>query len=442
MEEEIIIIEEPEQVVEIIDAEAESEKAVVVTPESEIKRFESALSAINSRLTAQEEFNKEVTYTESVDTDIAYEKAIPTSARLGFINKIGGMSRKGINLFDFSKQTDSRAGITSFDFSDDTLTVVGNDTSTYSSVGWNCTELVKRLQGKYVNFSVDSFTFSNTDARPTIQFVVYTDDGTKYLSILNKSFQTGTRVLIPTGNITSAKLGIYTNNDNTRLANTITLVKPMVLLDEDKGKPYEPYTDGLVTSQVESVSIDGKAVPIPSELRKPMYGINETVYDYIDVEQKTLVRKCGIVDVGTLRAIKASGCFYSKLPSDAKVTRATDFVCKDYVNSGNVSIPSGMGMMTAQIKNDGYIYFVPSATYTTVEEFIDSVRGMMLVYELETPVIEDLSGVLQCADIANPFNCNGGTITFNQTQQQKVEIPNEVRYLTKSEGLNDEHKEN
>lgn len=431
MEEEIIIIEEPEQVVEIIDAEAESEKAVVVTPESEIKRFESALSAINSRLTAQEEFNKEVTYTESIDSVMAYKKAIPTAARLGFINKIGGMSRKGINLFDFSKPTDVRAGITSYTFSDDTLTVVGNDTTTYSRVTWNCTELIKQYQGKYLNFSAESFTWSNQDAKPSVQLTIYIDDSPSYLALMNGQFTTGKAVQIPTGNITSAQLGIYTNNAGTRLASTVTLVNPMLLLNEDKGKPYEPYADGLVTSQVESVSIDGKVVQIPAELRKPMYGINETVYDYIDVELKKMVKRCGtytIDDTSTIYSIEprtnAIRIQY-RINDAASGYTACMFSNLDYLRSWDSEVTHGyMYNNTARVILNGI---------TTQADALTWLRNnpVTVVYELATPVVEDLAGALHCTDIVQPFNCNGGTITFNQTQQQKVEIPNEVRYLTK-----------
>lgn len=286
MEEEIIIIEEPEQVVEIIDAEAESEKAVVVTPESEIKRFESALSAINSRLTAQEEFNKEVTYTESIDTDIAYEKAIPTDARLGFIDKIGGMSQK-----------------------------IGNE---------------------------------------------------------------------------------------------------------------------LIIANVESVSIESKTIPMPSELkRRGIYGINENIYDCIDIENKQLVKRCGtflIDDASTIRSIepRTNSIRIQYKIEDAK-SGYTECVFSnlDYLRSWDSEVTHGyMYNNTARVILNGI---------TTQADALTWLRNnpVTVVYELATPVIEDLAGVLHCADIVQPFNCNGGTITFNQTQQQKVEIPNEVRYLTK-----------
>lgn len=431
MEEEIIIIEEPEQVVEIIDAEAESEKAVVVTPESEIKRFESALSAINSRLTAQEEFNKEVTYTESVDTDIAYEKAIPTSARLGFINKIGGMSRKGINLFDFSERHDSQPSITSVTFADDTLTVVGNDTSTYSRVAWNCTELIKQYQGKYLNFSAESFTWTNQNATPTVQLTIYLDGSPSYLTIMNARFNTGVAAQIPTGNITNAMLGVYTNNANTKLASTVTLVKPMLLLNEDKGKPYEPYTDGLVTAKVESVSIENKTIPMPSELKRRMYGINENVYDCIDIEHKQLVKRCGtytIDDTSTIYSIEprtnAIRIQY-RINDAASGYTACMFSNLDYLRSWDSEVTHGyMYNNTARVILNGI---------TTQADALSWLHNnpVTVVYELAEPITEDLVYVLDSEDIANPFNCNGGTITFNQTQAQKVEIPNEVRYLTK-----------
>ena len=290
MEEEIIIIEEPEQVVEVIEAESSEEQAVIVTHDVEIDEINHDISRTETKTDAIWELTKGTAWEHQTDAEIAYEKTIPSDAKMLFVNKIGGMSVRG--------------------------------------------------------------------------------------------------------------------------------------------------DDELITARVDSVSIESKNIELPKSIKDLMlYGVNENVYDYIDIEQKKMVRKCGMVTIDDKSTMHSFETLTNAVRMQFRITDAasgyTDCIFSnlDYLRSWDSEVTHGyMYNNTARVIINGI---------TTREAAMSWLHDnqVTVVYALATPTETDLTAALYLSEIEQPHLCNSGKITFNQTQAIKVDIPNEVEYAAKVKQL-------
>lgn len=347
MEEEIIIIEEPEQVVEIIDAEAESEKAVVVTPESEIKRFESELAAVDTRITAIEDFNDGITFDLIEDSAIDREKRIPTDAKMAKVKKIGGMSQRiGDELITAKVESVKVTGKNIFNWAKwSGMECNNNGIAVYNDANRSMTITAQDKVDAYTRFDPGSFG-TWLKAKPNTKYTLSwkptaTATGKAFL------FENGT-----TANMISAfnnvgKVTLTTTNSAEFLTirvgaqNAGTTVKweNLQIEEGDTATDYEEFKTE-------------KTIELSSRLKEiELYGISEDVHDYIDLEKKILVRMCRI--------------------------------------NGEIVEP------------------------------------------LASPIVSDISYIIDDEPIEQPFNCKDGYISFEQAQAIKLDIPNTIDFYVK-----------
>lgn len=166
-------------------------------------------------------------------------------------------------------------------------------------------------------------------------------------------------------------------------------------------------------------------LPIPEAVR-PKHGINEEVYDYIDLDAKQSVERVGAVDMGTLEwtIADAKSSVYSWALSDAKIHGAlmTSKSIKD-LGLSSILIDSA----NALVAN------FEIGTYTDAAAFKTAMSGVMLYYELATPVVTDISDLVSSDNIL-PVE-GGGTVTM--VNEYGYDVPNEVTFYTNaSERIN------
>jgi hypothetical protein len=170
-------------------------------------------------------------------------------------------------------------------------------------------------------------------------------------------------------------------------------------------------------------------LPIPEAVR-PKHGIpNTDVYDSIewgeDGKQRSRV-KCGVVDLGTLTweyngTASMGQCDISGIASGTSNLLLSN---GDYVYSvlaGTTSDPN----MTF------YVYkqtlFLKNTDYTTAAAYKTAMSGVMLVYELATPITEDISDIMPADNYIGVEG--GGTLTF--VNEYGYDVPSEVTYQIK-----------
>lgn len=178
-------------------------------------------------------------------------------------------------------------------------------------------------------------------------------------------------------------------------------------------------------------------LPIPSAIQAlPGYGWSAgTAYNVVSLAQGKNTQRVGRVDLGdltwyTYTQNTVSGFYTDGLIGDKALNM--NFVCDKYVNAKNGldSIPDkscgtwNLGDLRNRI-------VIRDSAYTDAAAFKTAMQGVMLQYELATPIETDISSLL--TDTAIEVEA-GGTLTFKNQHGDdwRVPVPNEETYLVQA----------
>lgn len=179
---------------------------------------------------------------------------------------------------------------------------------------------------------------------------------------------------------------------------------------------------------------------IPEAIKAlPGYGWSAgTARNYVDYENKKYYQCVGSVDLGTLTwTAGESVSFKTHHLAGQKLTKsysiAPNFICPKYSTKtqneswGKTSITG----ISATSNVNGYIY-VNDTSYTDATAFKQAMQGVMLYYELETPIVTDISDLLADDFLRNLTVEAGGSITFkNSNDSYRIPVPSEEEYIVK-----------
>lgn len=217
-------------------------------------------------------------------------------------------------------------------------------------------------------------------------------------------------------------------------------------LDKVGGKTV--VNDGeLVSAEVVEVESKGKNLqivdtfPIPQAVRDmcPGYGWSAgTVCNEIDFGRKKYVQRVGSVDLGTLEWLYDSEkkIFFSapvlgiyKHNDNSAVPK---WLCANYATSSFNAIRDDESIKQNMAMGQGFEYAlgancqcIRDDSYTDATSFKAAMQGVLLYYELETPIEVDLSDVLPDDHYIEVEA--GGTVTFKQAETQ-LTVPSSVTY--------------
>lgn len=184
---------------------------------------------------------------------------------------------------------------------------------------------------------------------------------------------------------------------------------------------------------------------IPEAIKAlPGYGWSAgTARNYIDYENKRYVQCVQSVDLGTLdwkinTTSSVGNHFYGSVKHfnfkylGAFGTTVYNVLCSKYrtvARSSNVFVDKtitvdGVTVVSQiQVKDTAY----PDAT-----AFKKAMQGVMLYYELETPIVTDISDLLADDFLRNLTVEAGGSITFkNSNDSYRIPVPSEEEYIVK-----------
>lgn len=179
---------------------------------------------------------------------------------------------------------------------------------------------------------------------------------------------------------------------------------------------------------------------IPEAIRNlPGYGWSAgTAKNYVDYENKRYVQCVDSVDLGTLPWEKGeSVSFKTHHLAGQKLTKsygiAPNFICPRYSTKtqneswGKTSITG----ISATSNVGGYIY-VNDTSYIDAAAFKQAMQGVMLYYELESPIVTDISTLIPDDFLRNIEVESGGSVTFkNSNDSYRIPVPNEEEYIVK-----------
>lgn len=179
---------------------------------------------------------------------------------------------------------------------------------------------------------------------------------------------------------------------------------------------------------------------IPEAIKAlPGYGWSAgTARNYVDYENKKYVQCVNSVDLGTLTwTAGESVSFKTHHLAGQKLTKsysiAPNFICPKYSTKtqneswGKTSITG----ISATSNVNGYIY-VNDTSYTDATAFKQAMQGVILYYELATPIVTDISSLIPDDFLRNIEVEAGGSITFkNSNDSYRIPVPSEEEYIVK-----------
>ena len=416
-------------------AENTAEIANVKLTDKELQRRVNALYDIGQGITHQFE----------TDSETAYQKAVPTGGKLMSIKNIGGRSIVFNQLIP-----DSIIHVTvtiDEDVTEDKwISRIEADTSNIISAHGH------KVLGKCVKDA----------SNPTANVVVRFGDNNANISNGYESEH-------------STEKGIYTLQSSVKngalyyrafagaTAGTykftlqlfdLTLMfgsgnEPSTVEEFEKMFPadYYPYNAGeIVSAGVTEVAVGDSTYPIPEAIRNlPGYGWSAgTARNYVDYENKRYVQCVGSVDLGTLNwgfntTSGVGNHFYASVKHlnfkylGAFGTIVYNILCSKYVTvarSSNVFVDKtltldGSSTRVSQIQ-------VKDTTYTDAAAFKQAMQGVILYYELETPIVTDISSLIPDDFLRNLTVEAGGSVTFkNSNDNYHIPVPSEEEYIVK-----------
>lgn len=407
---------------------------------------------LQRRVNALYDLGNGVTHQFETDSETAYAKTVPTGAKLMSVKSVGGRSIV-FNQFAKNKPFDSRNGITTS--TDGNYSVLdGTATNAITAKGWWGLKL-----DEFSPTNGHKYLFCSKIISGTVNPANGCTIGTAIQKqIVGKSFIFEMSDKHWDSNWLSA---IYSDKDTVfnKLKISVMLIdltlmfgsgnEPSTVEEFEKMFPadYYPYAVGeIVSAGTEEAVVGDTAHPIPEAIRNlPGYGWSAgTARNYVDYENKKYVQCVNSVDLGTLgwkinTTSSVGNHFYGSVKHlnfkylGAFGTTVYNALCSKYITvarSSNVFVDKTLTIdgvnVVSQIQ-------VKDTAYTDAAEFKQAMQGVILYYELEKPIVTDISTLIPDDFLRNIEVEAGGTITFKNSNgdSYRIPVPSKEEYVVK-----------
>ena len=394
-------------------AENTAEIANVKLTDKELQRRVNALYSIGQGITHQFE----------TDSGTAYAKTVPTGAKLMSVKSIGGHSEvidgeivsagteeiveQGRNLWNevwgvgsINSSSGNDEGGTASIYSKNYIPIIPNSTYIFVYAGSASFENVKT---RFYDHSKNYIGYNDNNGQ-----TVYPNRA--FITPLNAAY---VRFTLPPG------YGNVYKND--------------IALIAGSSGTYAPFHRNVYQ--------------IPEVIKAlPGYGWSAgTARNYVDYENKRYVQCVNSVDLGTL-TWTAGGGISSRtvfIASSRKICGqklsynsaiASNILCSKYLAKSQNEVWSDaapVGIAT-NATIDGYVY-VNDTAYTDATAFKQAMQGVMLYYELETPIVTDISSLIPDDFLRNIEVEAKGSVTFKNSNgdDYRIPVPSEEEYIVK-----------
>lgn len=383
---------------------------------AEIGRVKLTDKELQRRVNALYSIGQGVTHRFETDSDTAYQKTVPTGAKLMSVKSIGGHSEvidgeivsvgtenvvvQGANLWDevweigtISSSSGNNEGSTVTIYSENYTPIIPNST--------------------YIFVYVGSAKFENVKTR-------FYDHDKKYIGYNDNNGQT-----------------VYPNKSFITPSNAFYV---RFTLPPDYGNVYKNDIALIAGSSGIYTPYHSNVYQIPEAIRNlPGYGWSAgTARNYVDYENKRYVQCVQSVDLGTLSwRVGDSVSFKTFQLTGQKLTKnydiAPNILCSKYPTKtqnelwGKINVTG----ITTAANVDGYVYLNDTA-YTDAAAFQQAMQGVMLYYELESPIVTDISTLIPDDFLRNIEVEAGGSITFKGgNDDYRIPVPSEEEYIVK-----------
>lgn len=401
---------------------------------------------LQRRVNALYDMGNGVTHQFETYSDTAYQKAVPTGAKLMSVKNIGGRSIVWNQLVQSKSNEITGSGV-KITFSNDGIVTL-NGTCTTTGNAASVQPVKNQKEHKYLIV-----------ANPLSG--VY---GAGQLLFSSQSYgldSTGHGAIITNGSSNEKwyyTLYVYKDvtYDNVKLQPQIFDLTQMFGAGNEPStveefeamfpNDYYPYNAGeIVSAGTEEVAVGDTAYPIPEAIRNlPGYGWSAgTARNYVDYENKRYVQCVSSVDLGTLdwkfNTTSSVGNHFYALADHLNFKYLGEFgstiynaLCSKYrtvARNSHVFVDKTLAIdgvtVVSQIQ-------VKDTAYPDVTAFKQAMQGVILYYELATPIVTDISTMIPDDFLRNLTVEAGGSITFKGgNDDYRIPVPSEEEYIVK-----------
>lgn len=398
---------------------------------------------LQRRVNALYDLGNGVTHKFETDTDTAYAKTVPTGAKLMSVKSIGGRNlvfNQIVNPNNFRPSyTVNGVTITRVDG----YKFVANGTATGGDAYFS--DSFVPIKGHvYLEKSCPKGGSAET-YRSYItgsNVVMDTNYGSGVIAPINVDTRVYIVPLMVKSGATVNNLVVYPQiYDLTAMFGSGN--EPASVEEFEKMFPndYYQYNAGeIISAGVTEVAVGDSTYPIPEAIKAlPGYGWSAgTARNYVDYENKRYVQCVQSVDLGTLSwRVGDSVSFKTFQLTGQKLTKnydiAPNILCSKYPTKtqnelwGKINVTG----ITTAANVDGYVYLNDTA-YTDAAAFQQAMQGVMLYYELESPIVTGISDIIPDDFLRNLTVEAGGSVTFkNSNDSYRIPVPSEEEYVVK-----------
>lgn len=371
---------------------------------------------LQRRVNALYDMGQGITHKFETDSETAYQKTVPTGAKLMSVKSIGGhsevidgeiVSAGTEEIVEQGKNSwDEVWGIGSINTSS------GNDEGSKEAI-------YSKSYTPIIPNSTYIFVYAGSDKIENVKTRFY-DHNKKYIGYNDNNGQ----IVYPNRAFITPLNAFYVRFTLPPMYGNV--YKNDIALIAGSSGDYSPFHQ--------------TGYPIPEAIRNlPGYGWSAgTAKNYVDYENKRYVQCVDSVDLGTLTWTKGeSVSFKTHQLAGQKPSKSYDIApnifCSKYLTKAQNELWGKLSVtgISATSNVGGYIY-VNDTSYTDATTFKQTMSGIMLYYELATPIVTDISNMIDDDFLRNIEVESGGSITFKGgNDDYRIPVPSEEEYIVK-----------
>ena len=388
-------------------AENTAEISAVKLSDKELKR----------RVDALYDIGQGVTHRFETDTDTADSKTVPTGAKLMSVKSIGGHSEvidgeivstgvtevveQGKNLWDevwgvgsINASSGNDEGSKEAIYSKSYTPIIPNSTYIFVYAG---SDKIENVKTRFYDINKKYIGYNDNNGQ-----IVYPNRA--FITPLNAAY---VRFTLPPG------YGNVYKND--------------IALIAGSSGTYAPF--------------HRNEYPIPEAIKAlPGYGWSAgTAKNYVDYENKRYVQCVDSVDLGTLTFTLTNGRFFvhtsnsfdGLIKKPSSTTQYLNAICSQFTAISYADNWADHTVTCYVTENEKRILFIDKS-YTDAAEFKQAMQGVIMYYELATPIVTDISDIIPDDFLRNIEVEAGGSVTFkNRNDSYRIPVPSEEEYVVK-----------
>ena len=384
---------------------------------AEIGRIKLTDKELQRRVDALFDIGQGVTHKFETDSETAYAKTVPTGAKLMSVKSIGGHSEvidgeivstgvtevveQGKNLWDevwgvgsINASSGNDEGSKEAIYSKSYTPIIPNSTYIFVYAG---SDKIENVKTRFYDINKKYIGYNDNNGQ-----IVYPNRA--FITPLNAAY---VRFTLPPG------YGNVYKND--------------IALIAGSSGTYAPF--------------HRNEYPIPEAIKAlPGYGWSAgTAKNYVDYENKRYVQCVDSVDLGTLTFTLINGRFFvhtsnsfdGLIKKPSSTTQCLNAICSQFTAISYADNWADHTVTCYVTENEKRILFIDKS-YTDAAEFKQAMQGVIMYYELATPIVTDISDIIPDDFLRNIEVEAGGSVTFkNSNDNYHIPVPSEEEYVVK-----------